>query len=243
MKIINQICRILTAVLAVCATVLFFFPFLSVKLVGEKLVPVSGAEMAFGAKVTDVLKLQVSSQITFIFVLCAFSALMAVLAIFSKKGNGTRIASFVASGIAGVYMLVVSLSKVQKYSDLRPAVDKADGLYTSLIPAYESTAYESIVLIAAIVILATFVIGVIAWLVNDYVLVLASKGQRISIFGKVKAFIRENIAEIKRIVWPSPKAVVRNSIIVLIICAILGAFIWIVDYALLKPVLNFITKL
>lgn len=233
MKVINQICRILTAVLSLCALVLYFFPFVSLT-VGSDAISITGANMAFGTAVAN-YDLEVSSYIVFTFVLAAFATIMAIVAIFSKKGTGARIASFISSGISGVLMLVIGLSKVLKYSDLRPIVTKATASEFSL-------AYQPIVLITALVILASFVIGVVAWLVNDYILVLASKGQRISIFGKVVNFFRENVAEIKKIVWPNGKTVLRNSIIVLILCAILGAFIWIVDFAL-GSLLNFITNL
>ncbi len=235
MKVINQICRILTAVLGLCALVLYFFPFVSLPVVSGA-VELTGANMAFGTAVADAAgksyDLQVSSYIVFTFVLAAFATLMAIVAVFSKKGNGARIASFISAGISGVVMLVIALSKVIKFADIRPI--------TVASPA--SLAYEPIVLITALVILATFVIGVVSWLVNDYILVLASKGQRVSIFGKVVNFFREMAAEIRKIVWPGPKSVLRNSIIVLIICAILGAFIWIVDF-LLGSVVNFITTL
>lgn len=238
MKVIHQICRILTAVLGLCGLVLFFFPFVGVT-VKEGVMEISGANMVFGTAVTDAAKnsydLQGSSYLAFTFALVAFAAAMAIFAIFSKKGNGARIASFVSSGIAGILMLVIGLSKVLKFCDLRPIVTDATASNFSL-------AYEPIVLIAALVILASFVIGVVTWLVNDYILVLASKGQRISIFGKVVNFFRENVAEVKKIVWPNGKTVLRNSIIVLILCAIFGAFIWLVDFAL-GSLVNFITTL
>ncbi len=234
MKVINQICRILTAVLSLCALVLYFFPFVGLNVSGGAL-EITGANMAFGTAVADAAgnsyDLEVSSYIVFTFVLAAFAAIMAIVAIFSKKGNGARVASFISSGISGILMLVIGLSKVLKYSDLRPIATESSSL-----------AYQPVVLITALVILASFVIGVVAWLVNDYILVLASKGQRISIFGKVVNFFRENAAEIRKIVWPNGKTVLRNSIIVLILCAILGAFIWIVDFAL-GSLVNFITTL
>jgi len=234
MKTIYQICRFLTAALSVCALVLFFFTFVNVT-VGQEVLKISGADMVFGTTVGKNYDLQGSSYLAFTFALVALSAVTAVFAIFSKKGNGARVASFVSSGIAGIIMLVAALSKVLKFADLRPIITKETASEFTL-------AYEPIVLIAALVILASFVIGVLTWLVNDYILVLASKGQRISIFGKVVNFFRENIAEIKKIVWPNGKTVLRNSIIVLILCAILGAFIWIVDFAL-GELVKFITTL
>lgn len=38
--------------------------------------------------------------------------------------------------------------------------------------------------------------------------------------------------EIKKVVWPSKKQVINNTAVVLASCAIVGAFIWILDGAL-----------
>ena len=160
-------------------------------------------------------------------VLAVFSAALAIFAFIKKNAKGAVVTSFVSALIAGIIMLVAVLSKVAKFVDYRP------------LQLAENAAYSSIVwVIVACLILRAF-LGIAGWLINDYLEVLASKNQKLSIIAKVKKFFREMIAEIKKIVWPSPKSVARNSVIVLIICAMLGAFIWIIDY-LLGLLLNFI---
>lgn len=237
MKVLNQICRIVTLLVGLAALVLFFFPVATLPATSP--VDVTGAQLAFGVSVKDVAgnahNLQVSSYYMFSFVLTAFAIVMsAVAAVGSFKGKsakGSIVTSYICSFVAGLIMLVIALSKVTKFVDFRPLT-----LTTTKV------AYTPIVLIAAIVILAMFVIGVITWFVNDYVEVLASNGQKLTIKQKVVKFIREMVAEIKKIVWPSKSTVLRNSIIVLIICAILGAFVWIVD-GLLGLLVDFITTL
>lgn len=233
MNAINKICRFLTLILGIGALVLFFFPFTTLT-VGGKPVDITAAQAAFGTSVSVAgksISLYRSSYYLLTFILTAFATVMAGVAAFTKKGKGSRVASFVSALIAGVLMLVIACSKVTKYLDYRPLTpDTASGM-----------SYATVALITAIVILLCAVIGIIAWLVNDYLEVLASGG-RLTIRQKVVKFIREMISEIKKIVWPGPKTVFRNSVIVLVLCLLLGAFIWVVDFAL-GSLVNFISAL
>lgn len=52
-----------------------------------------------------------------------------------------------------------------------------------------------------------------------------------------KRFFVETKSELKKIVWPTPKQVVNNTIIVLITILVVGAFIWVLD-ALTSSTLN-----
>jgi preprotein translocase subunit SecE len=56
-------------------------------------------------------------------------------------------------------------------------------------------------------------------------------------FEGFKRFFVETRSELKKIVWPTPKQVVNNTIIVLLTILIVGAFIWALD-ALTSTVLN-----
>ena len=58
--------------------------------------------------------------------------------------------------------------------------------------------------------------------------------KKLSFFGKVKKFFRDYKSEVKKIVWPNFKFVLKNTIVVLVICAILGVFIWLLDLGLLE---------
>ena len=57
----------------------------------------------------------------------------------------------------------------------------------------------------------------------------------------IKRFYVETKAEFRKIVWPTPKTVVNNTIVVLVTIMVVGIFIWILD-ALSSTVLNAILK-
>ena len=43
-------------------------------------------------------------------------------------------------------------------------------------------------------------------------------------------YFRELRSELKKVVWPTPKQVVKNTLIVLASVVIVGAFIWLFDF-------------
>jgi preprotein translocase subunit SecE len=45
-------------------------------------------------------------------------------------------------------------------------------------------------------------------------------------------FVRESIAELRKVEWPNRAQVIQGTIVVLIACAIVGAFLWGADQAL-----------
>ncbi|MBR4099818.1 MAG: preprotein translocase subunit SecE [Clostridia bacterium] len=49
---------------------------------------------------------------------------------------------------------------------------------------------------------------------------------------KVVLFFRDNKSEVKKIVWPSLRDVVKNTITVIVMCLIIGALIWAIDFGL-----------
>ncbi|MBQ6890391.1 MAG: preprotein translocase subunit SecE [Oscillospiraceae bacterium] len=49
-------------------------------------------------------------------------------------------------------------------------------------------------------------------------------------WGKIKKYFRELKSELGKVVWPTPKQVAKNTLIVLACVAIVGAFIWVFDY-------------
>jgi len=61
---------------------------------------------------------------------------------------------------------------------------------------------------------------------------MAEKTEKKSFFARIGKFLRDQKSEVKKIVWPSKKQVINNTIIVLIAVAIFavitGAFDWIV---------------
>ena len=50
------------------------------------------------------------------------------------------------------------------------------------------------------------------------------------IWGGVCRYFRELKSELKKVVWPTPKQVLNNTLIVLGCCVVIGVFIWLFDY-------------
>jgi preprotein translocase subunit SecE len=55
-----------------------------------------------------------------------------------------------------------------------------------------------------------------------------TEGRRIPGSGAIR-FIQESIAELKKVEWPSQKAVVSGTAVVLIACVIVGTYLWLND--------------
>ena len=49
---------------------------------------------------------------------------------------------------------------------------------------------------------------------------------------KFKKYLRDLRGEFKKIIWPTPKTVARNTVITLVMCAIVGAFVSAIDFVL-----------
>jgi preprotein translocase SecE subunit len=49
--------------------------------------------------------------------------------------------------------------------------------------------------------------------------------------GGTKRFIGESVGELRKVEWPNQAQVMQGSIVVIIACAIVGAYLWIADVA------------
>lgn len=56
---------------------------------------------------------------------------------------------------------------------------------------------------------------------------------------RISKWFREMKSELKKVVWPTPKQVVNNTLVVLAMVLVIGAVIWITDAILLTGV-NFL---
>ena len=219
MKAINKICQILAIVFGLGALVLFFVPFATVTSSGNE-VSFVAAQLGFGSKITvgeTVYDMAKSSDILFCFLLTAFGAVMSV---FSFKSKSLRYTAPAFGLVSAVYMLVIALSNPAAFVDKRP------------LPEVSNIAYSNFAIILAIA-LFVFAVAAIAYLlIDDYLEVLASKGEKKTICQRIGLFFRDNKSEVKKIVWPSLRDVVKNTVIVLIMCLIVGVLIWAVDFGL-----------
>lgn len=219
MKTLNKICQILAIVLGLASLVLFFTEFVEI-VTSEGSAHLVGAQLAFGSEVTvsgteyDMAK---SAKLLLCFWLTAIAA---VLSIFSFKSKKLRYAAPGFGVIAAVYMLVIGLAKGGRYIDERPLENISEVIRSPFI------------LITAITLILFTVAAVAYLLIDDYLEVKASKGDKLTIPKRIVRFFRDYKSETKKIVWPGLRDVVKNTVIVLIMCLLVGILIWLVDFGL-----------
>ena len=49
-------------------------------------------------------------------------------------------------------------------------------------------------------------------------------------WGSVRRYFRELRSELKKVVWPTPKQVLKNALVVLMCVLVVGVFIWLFDF-------------
>ena len=59
------------------------------------------------------------------------------------------------------------------------------------------------------------------------------------VFSRFFKFFRDLKGEFKKIVWPTKKQVINNSLVVLAMIVIVGALIWVLDWVLGLGISNF----
>ncbi len=221
MKTVNKICQILAIVFGLGSVILFFTNFATITTGGTD-VSLVGAQLAFGSKIEvagNEYDMARSAQILFCFWLTVIGT---VISAFSFKSKGLRYAAPGFGIVSAVYMLVMYLSSEGKFVDYRP------------LPDVTKIAYEPLFLVAVIALFAFTVSAAAYLLIDDYLEVSASKGSKLTIPKRIVRYFKDYKSEIKKIVWPGWKDVAKNTFIVLAICLIIGAFIWVVDFGLAK---------
>lgn len=221
MKTVNKICQILAIVFGLGSVILFFTNFATITTGGTD-VSLVGAQLAFGSKIEvagNEYDMARSAQILFCFWLTVIGT---VISAFSFKSKGLRYTAPGFGIVSAVYMLVMYLSSEGKFVDYRP------------LPDVTKIAYEPLFLVAVIALFAFTVSAAAYLLIDDYLEVSASKGSKLTIPKRIIRYFKDYKSEIKKIVWPGWKDVAKNTFIVLAICLIIGAFIWVVDFGLAK---------
>lgn len=218
MKTTNKILRILVMLFGLASIVLFFTKFATVTSAAGKFSAV-GAQFAFGSEI-EVGKVSVdlarSGHILFCFWLTVIAF---ALSIFSAKSKKVRYFVPAVALIDAVYMFVIRFGG--SFIDVRPVVS------TQIV--------ESVSMLILPIVLAVFAVVALAYLLlDDYLEVLASKGEKLTIPKRITRFFRDYKSEIKKIVWPTLKDVLKNTFIVLVMCLLIGILIWGVDFGLSK---------
>ena len=213
MKAINKILSVLVMVFGLASIVLFFTKFATIAFADGQISGV-GAQFAFGSKIKD-FDMARSAHILFCFWL---SVLGFALSIFALKSKKVRYCVPVVALIDAVYMFVIKFGG--NFIDPRPL--------TGIIKITEAPS----MLILPIVLAVMAVFATAYLLLDDYLEVKESKGEKLTIPKRIVRFFRDYKSEIKKIVWPNFKSVAKNTFIVLIMCLLVGALIWIVDFGL-----------
>ena len=232
MKVAKIISRILAIGCGIAALVMFFCPIF--KIVGtEGTFEISGFQLALGMNTTswsgNTVNLDVSAYYTFALLTVAFSAIMAC---FSFKKEGYMGSAFWSSLISAVLVLLFRFNTPASYVDYRPITGSTAATREYLI---------FFDLLFALV-LASVVLFAVAVLVADYVAVLESNGEKKTIFKRIITFFREYKSEISKITWPGMSTVSKNTIVVLVMCIIVGILIFLLDTGLVW-ILDSILKL
>ncbi len=222
MKVASLASRALTALLAVAVFVLFFFGIVSVATESQGTFALSGIQMVFGTNVSSDAgqSVNIESSAWYMFAVI-FVAISAICNSVSFKWKKATVGGIVTGGIAMITLLVFNFSQAASYADCRPIS----------ATAIEFTAFAPVLVWCSV---AAFVMSIVTLFVNDYAEVLESKGAKKTLAKRFVAFIREYKSEIKKISWPSFQTVLKNTLIVLIVCLIVGAFIWIEDFGLVN---------
>ncbi len=222
MKLLNKIFQIAAVVFGLGALVMFFLPFVDVFSKGELAGSYIAAQWAFGSKVEFLgqgINLAYSAKVLFTFILTAFAAVLNGVGLFVNK-KGIRYTVSAVSLFTAIYTLVCMSGTVRKFVDVRPIAPISSVHYT----------WFAIIMVIAMFVFAAFAIAHL--FIDDYIEAKATNGKTIA--QRVVLFFRDYKSEVKKIVWPSFKDVVKNTGIVLIMCAVVGALIWLVDFGLGK---------
>ena len=226
-KAYNKTAQILTVVTSVAALVLFFWTFATVSSSDGNTLSLAGSQLAWKGDVEingNAVEIARSTDIWFCFILTALGVLFSAL---TFKAKGMRYAAPATTLAAGIYMLVIACNSPATFVDIRP-------LDTLHAYSWGSIEYGFAIWGVTIALLVSAAFGIAHLLLDDYLFVKSSKSAKYTIPKRFVRFIKDYKSEVRKIVWPTGKTVFKNTLIVLTICLILGAFIWLVDLGLAK---------
>lgn len=226
MKAVNKISRILAVVCALAAFVMFFMPFVKLTAVTGEYTLIGG-ELAFGKNIEGVGRLYKSSQFLFCFILTGITVLFSALTF--TKFKKMRYWAPAMGLVTAIYMLVAALSSVGSFVDSRPLI---------LVSGSEYTIF---VLLVSIALFASVVFGICHLIIDERIAVAEGKC-KYTIAQRLVRTLRDYKSEITKIVWPGVNDVVKNTLVVIVVCLIIGAFIWLLDFGL-GLLMDFITKI
>lgn len=215
MKVFNNVFRVLTVVFGVTALALFLILDFGQVVTKTGEIARTGAQFAFGSKFEGAA-IGKSSDLLLCMITTALSVLFGALSFKYKK---TRWAACGFAGFTAIYMLVVTLSDARVFLDTQGFTGVVTANYLNNAPLFITIA------------LGLCFVAAVAYLLISDKLACAENGE-LTIPKRFVKFLKDYKGEIKKIVWPGWRAVLKNTLIVLIMCAILGLIIFAVDFGL-----------
>ena len=219
MKTVNRICQVLAVAFSLTALVMFFMKFVNI-VSGVDTIGIMGTQLAFGGKVETAAGVEYamakSAKILFCFLLTAIGFIMSI---FSFKSKKLRYAAPVFGIIPAVFMLVMVV---------RPGVFSIDARPIPNVAGITFTAFA----VVCTVMLFLFTAAAVAYLLIDDRIEASESKDKLTIPQRVVRFFRDYKSDCKKIVWPGIRDVLKNTGVVLIICLIIGALIWLFDKGL-----------
>ncbi len=67
--------------------------------------------------------------------------------------------------------------------------------------------------------------------------------KKVGIFKRFTQFLKDSKNELKKVVWPTKRTVINNTIVVIVVMVLAGIFIWLLDTgmgAIVKFLLGFV---
>ena len=224
-KVLPTLFKALVCVFSVAVLTLFFFDFVKV---GADY-SLTGFQSAFGSTQTVAGTDVTTYKSAWYFFAFLLSALTLVFAATNFKVKGAKYASFGFSIAAFVNMCVLYFANpVTMYFDKRSTLASTNELAVPTSEISTQLPFMLAVIAAGVVmILATG-----SMLVSDDAEVMESNGTKITIPHRIKRFFKDYKREIKNIVWPTRSTVLKNFVVVLVMCALVGAYICVLDLGL-----------
>ena len=219
MKRFQLFAKILTVAGAAAAVVFFFFPFVQITFNGD-IVTLTGSQMWFGGShqvAGSAVKNAVSAYFIFTFFVTVIGA---VIAGFAFKTKGASIAAPAFTLLSVIMFITFVSSPIRSHVDPRPFVDAAGASVMK---------FDLFFYLCFYTLIAATVIGAATIFVNDIVAVRASNGAKKPMLKRFVRWLRDYKSELKKIVWPTKHDVIRDTIIVLAMCLVVGGIVWLLD--------------
>ena len=226
MKAINKASQILAIVFSAAAAVMFFLPYYvhATGAVNGQDYSFIGGQLAFGMDIEGIGELYKSAKVFLCLILSAAAVVFSALTFKFKQMR--YVAPAVALGGA-IYSLVRMLTGIGNFIDSRPLGGSNIGLGSSQLE------FTVIAWLVPVMLFLAAAAGIGHLLVDDRLMVLAGKAKK-TIPQRLVQFLRDYKSEVKKIVWPGWRDVLKNTFIVLVVCALIGVIIWAADLGLVK---------